>query len=159
MTYRHTCRACGLVLVDEPDNGRCPCGALAPPPGMTGDLERYRVREREPARVAIADLRAEADRERADAYRNARRTPRNDLRALVYSFPALARTDPDVFRDGFDAGAFLGVWNPDTDWSGDHHGLGLRCYGGRFDLHHALSNWDPGNRAAFLRWAEDPWWP
>lgn len=28
-----------------------------------------------------------------------------------------------------------------------------------FDLHEALGVWDAGNRAAFIAWARDPWWP
>lgn len=42
----------------------------------------------------------------------------------------------------------LSVWNHHTRWAI-----------GRFDLHGALACWDAGNRAAFLAWAKDPWWP
>lgn len=30
---------------------------------------------------------------------------------------------------------------------------------GRFELMHALGNWDVEHRGAFLGWAEAPWWP
>jgi hypothetical protein len=42
----------------------------------------------------------------------------------------------------------LAVWDPAREW---------RC--GRFDLMEALRVWDEQHRAAFLAWAEDPWWP
>jgi hypothetical protein len=32
-----------------------------------------------------------------------------------------------------------------------------RC--GRFELMDALRVWDDQHRAAFLAWADDPWWP
>ena len=60
-----------------------------------------------------------------------------------------------------DAALFvLSVWNPSTNWrrvtklSRDPGPLG-----GFFDVHRALANWDNGNRAAFLEWARNPWWP
>ncbi len=55
-----------------------------------------------------------------------------------------------------DAALFvLSVWNWMDDWSGD--GL-TRGDSGRFDVHRALGNWDPGHRAAFVAWAREPWW-
>ena len=41
----------------------------------------------------------------------------------------------------------LAVWDPAHAW---------RC--GSFDLMEAMRVWDPSHRAAFLAWAEDPWW-
>lgn len=42
----------------------------------------------------------------------------------------------------------LRVWDPGHEWS---------C--GKFDVLEALSVWDEQTRAAFLNWAQDPWWP
>src|SRR4051812_22080942 len=42
----------------------------------------------------------------------------------------------------------LAVWDPSNEWT---------C--GRFDVMEALRVWDLKHRAAFLRWASDPWWP
>jgi hypothetical protein len=42
----------------------------------------------------------------------------------------------------------LAVWDPEQPW---------QC--GRFDLMEALQVWDEKHRAAFVAWAEDPWWP
>lgn len=41
----------------------------------------------------------------------------------------------------------LAVWNPGHEW-----------ISGRFDVMEALRIWDDAHRAAFLAWAEDPWW-
>jgi hypothetical protein len=41
----------------------------------------------------------------------------------------------------------LTVWNQYESWG---------C--GRFDVMEALAVWDPDHRAAFLKWATDPWW-
>lgn len=41
----------------------------------------------------------------------------------------------------------LAIWDPTHNW---------RC--GRFDLMDALKLWDDRHRAAFLAWAEEPWW-
>lgn len=102
------------------------------------------------------------------------------LQALILSFPTLRRTpeellptpawDPIRFAQFWatgsggekDAALFvLSVWNPETDWAAqkDSHGLRRRvAESGRFDLHTALSNWDPEHRAAFVAWCKDPWW-
>ena len=42
----------------------------------------------------------------------------------------------------------LSVWDPATGWEA-----------GRFDVLEALRIWDVTDRAAFLEWAADPWWP
>lgn len=42
----------------------------------------------------------------------------------------------------------LAVWEPGQAWES-----------GRFDLMDALRVWDHRHRAAFLAWADDPWWP
>jgi hypothetical protein len=42
----------------------------------------------------------------------------------------------------------LAVWDPEHTWS---------C--GRFELMEALRVWNDRHRAAFLKWASDPWWP
>ncbi len=42
----------------------------------------------------------------------------------------------------------LAVWDPANTW---------RC--GRFDVMEALRVWDTAHLAAFLAWANDPWWP
>lgn len=42
----------------------------------------------------------------------------------------------------------LAVWDPGPSWL---------C--GRFDVMEALRIWDDEHRAAFVAWAEDPWWP
>ncbi len=42
----------------------------------------------------------------------------------------------------------LAVWDASHPW---------QC--GRFDVMEALRVWDPKHRAAFLAWANDPWWP
>ncbi len=41
----------------------------------------------------------------------------------------------------------LAVWDPSTAWEA-----------GRFDAMEALRVWDPAHRAAYLAWADDPWW-
>ena len=43
----------------------------------------------------------------------------------------------------------LYVWNPDDDTP----------WAGRFSLSEALETWDVFNRFAFLKWAEEPFWP
>lgn len=42
----------------------------------------------------------------------------------------------------------LAVWDPGHPW---------QC--GRFDLMEAMKVWDQPHRAAFVSWAEDPWFP
>ena len=42
----------------------------------------------------------------------------------------------------------LAVWDDANAW---------RC--GRFELMEDLRVWDDRHRAAFLAWANDPWWP
>lgn len=140
-----------------------------------------------PRTVTRAELAALAEQERADAYRAARRWPRGDLEALARSFPTLRDVPARFFETredhsigftfgegaiafatwartqgggGRDAALFvLSVWNPADDWR-ELAGLARDDgpTGGRFDVHRALGNWDPAHRAAFLRWAEDPWW-
>jgi len=112
----------------------------------------------------------------------AKTTPRNDLEALARSFPTLAEVSNEFFEKGRfrfdqashfarwariggggqrDAALFvLSVWNSNVDWAIEENG-GLSRGGDRggfFDLHRALGNWDDGHRAAFLAWAESPWW-
>ena len=41
----------------------------------------------------------------------------------------------------------LSLWNQ-AEW---------RC--GRFDVFDAMASWDREHRAAFIAWAEKPWWP
>lgn len=41
----------------------------------------------------------------------------------------------------------LAVWDPTTEWKS-----------GKFHLMEALWVWDERHHAAFLRWAERPWW-
>ena len=41
----------------------------------------------------------------------------------------------------------LRVWNSRIPW-----------LSGRFDLLEALGHWDEADRAAYARWAADPWW-
>jgi hypothetical protein len=98
------------------------------------------------------------------------------IEQLARSFQAL-RTAPhhlfdpwdplrfaDYYRTGSsgekDAALFvLSVWNPMTNWRRVAKLARDRGpTGGLFDVHRALSNWDPANRAAFLHWARDPWW-
>jgi hypothetical protein len=82
---------------------------------------------------------------------------------LAASFPSLRGVlttwDPESLErwacgpvpgsGGFHAATFvLTLWNADAEW---------RC--GRFDLHRALGAWDAQHRAAFLAWAQRPWWP
>jgi hypothetical protein len=89
---------------------------------------------------------------------------------LAATFPALEkRSDRDVIGiDPWDADKLerwalgpepesserhvvrflLSLWNPHFEW---------RC--GWFDIHVALTVWDEQNRAAFAKWAENPWWP
>ena len=43
----------------------------------------------------------------------------------------------------------LYLWNPDDD----------TLWAGRFSLCEALKTWDVFNRFAFLKWAEEPFWP
>lgn len=60
----------------------------------------------------------------------------------------LWKTAPSVLSSGgIDAAVFvLSVWNDSGPW-------------GKFDLHHALGNWDYGHRGAFEGWICAPWWP
>ena len=98
------------------------------------------------------------------------------LERLVRSFPALRLTpatlvhpwDPAAFASYYrcgssgekDAALFvLSVWNPQTDWRRVAKLARDRSpTGGLFDVHRALGNWDRRNRAAFLEWAQNPWW-
>lgn len=49
------------------------------------------------------------------------------------------------------AAAFvLSVWNPSEAW---------RMKGLRFNFQEAYGVWDESHRAAFLHWAQNPWWP
>lgn len=58
-----------------------------------------------------------------------------------------------------DAALFvLSVWNYMDDWTEAGLTRDSGPTGGRFDVHRALSNWDPSHRAAFAAWACDPWW-
>lgn len=98
------------------------------------------------------------------------RRPHERMCELVLSFPCLVLAEP-VFRSRegnwcprtflrwarrhayssgqrFAAQFVLHVWNGSVRWSI-----------GRFDVIEAMSTWDEGNRRAFLRWAERPWWP
>lgn len=90
----------------------------------------------------------------------------NKMSDLAESFHVLADRpgvrpwDPEKFDNwlstsaapthaGREAGCFLlSVWNPTTPWAS-----------GNFDLHGALQCWDASMRAAFVAWAENPWWP
>lgn len=92
---------------------------------------------------------------------------REALQELARTFPSLR--DLQMFQpgdyfdgevmDAFRAGQlchgaqcafrFIGsVWNPTAK---------RKC--GRFDLHDAMGVWDDEHRAAFIAWANDPWWP
>ena len=42
----------------------------------------------------------------------------------------------------------LALWNNQQSW---------KC--GKFDVIEAMAVWDAEHRAAFLAWAEEPWWP
>ena len=42
----------------------------------------------------------------------------------------------------------LNVWNSEDEWKI-----------GRFNVVNAMAAWDHEQRAAFLRWAQDPWFP
>lgn len=42
----------------------------------------------------------------------------------------------------------LNVWDPNGNWD---------C--GQFNVIEAFRVWDEEYREAFLRWADDPWWP
>lgn len=84
---------------------------------------------------------------------------------LALSFPTLASNFPWLTAEKWEADKFdkmigpqcdgaihaarfvLSVWNPHPK---------RKC--GKFDLHNALSCWDRQHRAAFLAWAQDPWW-
>jgi hypothetical protein len=44
-------------------------------------------------------------------------------------------------------GFMLRVWSPSEKWKT------------KFDLHEAVSVWDPRRRAAAIRWIEKPFWP
>lgn len=85
------------------------------------------------------------------------------LVALTESFPTLRgllevwdpdRLDtlacgPEPGSGAFRAAQFvLGVWN---------HRADFKC--GKFDFHVAWAIWDDDHQAAFLAWAQDPWWP
>lgn len=83
---------------------------------------------------------------------------------LVNSFPTLRDTplrewDPEVLDNWacgsepseaavFAAQFVLSVWNPTTEW---------KC--GAFSVSVAMGIWDDKHRAAFLEWAQRPWWP
>jgi hypothetical protein len=52
----------------------------------------------------------------------------------------------------------LGVWNPSTKWNKE--GVKMRKgASGKFDLFRAMSCWDEEHIAAFLEWANNPFWP
>jgi hypothetical protein len=87
------------------------------------------------------------------------------MSALAESFHSLAGRpgvrpwDPDKLdraaaKGGWtgaevDAARFvLDVWNSHASWAV-----------GRFNFFQAYGRWDEQNRAAFLAWARDPWWP
>lgn len=65
--------------------------------------------------------------------------------------------------EGCAARFVLSVWNPETDWvkQARLEGIALRRASSlkRFDVHEAMGVWDRKNRAAFLAWAKEPFWP
>lgn len=79
------------------------------------------------------------------------------FKALIYSFPSLARRAPKTLEDlkmiawdphgasgAISAACFaLSVWNP---------------YSYQFVLADAWGRWDVEHRAAWKAWAADPWW-
>lgn len=80
--------------------------------------------------------------------------------ALKVEFPGISPWSQDKLNEWATSGGpshgevcaaefLLYVWNPgdDTPWAG------------RFSLAECLKTWDVFNRFAFLRWAEDPFWP
>lgn len=89
---------------------------------------------------------------------------RSRMTELARNFPCLERAPgvdpfkPDVLNrwawgvashgERATAKFLLAVWDPETEWCA-----------GRFDVFEALRVWDVKHRAAFLRWAADPWWP
>lgn len=90
---------------------------------------------------------------------------KQNMAALARSFPCIAKYPAAKLWDSnaLDKWAFdtpishgelvtvrflLAIWDPDFFW---------RC--GRFDFMDAFGVWDEQHRAAFLAWANDPWWP
>ena len=86
------------------------------------------------------------------------------MEALALSFPSLEHApgvspwEPEVFAEWAAGPApshgtrcaaplVLLVWNSYAEWP---------C--GRFDLMDALACWDDRHRAAFIAWAQKPWW-
>lgn len=80
--------------------------------------------------------------------------------SITEATPGISPWDPDKLNAYAQSGSpghgakcaaefLLFVWNPydDTQWAG--------C----FNLAEALKTWDVFHRYAFLRWAEDPFWP
>ncbi len=57
-------------------------------------------------------------------------------------------TGPASHGERHAARFLLSVWDPSIEWEA-----------GRFDVMEALRVWDMPHRAAFLRWAAEPWWP
>ena len=78
--------------------------------------------------------------------------------------------DPAVTSGSGNAAKFvLSVWsgpgplrfNGETREGGDRIEIDDWRWPGKilpFDLHAALGGWDESHRAAFLAWAQDPWW-
>lgn len=100
-----------------------------------------------------------------DRYYRSEVTGRQAIVDLALSFPTLRSSFPWLTAEKWEADKFdkmigpqcdgaihaarfvLSVWNPHPK---------RKC--GKFDLHNALSCWDRSHRAAFVAWAQDPWW-
>lgn len=92
------------------------------------------------------------------------------VRGIVYTFPSLRRDCPGLTP--WDAVKWARWWRTSgARTSGSHHAV---CFvlsvwsGGNkewkrkgldFDCARAFGSWDQEHRAAFLKWAERPWWP
>ena len=57
-------------------------------------------------------------------------------------------TGPASHGERVTASFILAIWDSSTEWEA-----------GRFDLMEALNVWPHDHRAAFLKWASEPWWP
>lgn len=108
-------------------------------------------------------------------------TSRERMSLLALSFPILRRDaesavvpwdaealDRWACSGGATSGSLLAarfvlsVWDPETEWEcmrdHNHNRSGMSRHVG-FQLHRALGVWDNEQRAAFVAWAREPWWP
>lgn len=93
------------------------------------------------------------------------------VRGIIYRFPMLRRDAPGLTpwkpekwarwwrtSGAQTSGSYHAVAFVLSVWSGENSDF-WRRRGYSFDVVRAFNSWDPNHRAAFLAWAQNPWWP